>query len=47
MNVCLYLALVVQHAKRMRRIILSPVACLDLPYVATLSHKRLDFRKEI
>jgi hypothetical protein len=37
---CLSVALVIQHAKRMRRIMLSSVACLDLPYFSTLSHKR-------
>jgi hypothetical protein len=33
-------ALVIQHAKRMRRIISSSVACLAVPYVFILSHKR-------
>jgi len=39
-------ALVIQHQKRMRPIILSPVACLALPYFSTLPHKRYDFRKK-
>jgi hypothetical protein len=39
-------ALVIKHAKRMRHIILSPVACLVLPYSSKLSHKPHDFRKK-
>jgi hypothetical protein len=35
---CVSVASVIQQAKRMRRIILSSVACLDLPYFSTLSH---------
>ena len=30
---CVSVVLVMQHAKRMRRIILSSVACLALPYL--------------
>ena len=40
----MYVALVIQHAKCMRPIIMSPVASLDLPHFPPLSHKRQDFR---
>ena len=34
-----FLAFVIQHAKRMRLIILISVPCLTLPHFSTLSHK--------
>ena len=40
-------ASVIQYAKRMRRIILSTVSCLAVPYFSTLSRKRYDLKKNI
>ena len=39
-------ALFIQHAKRMRRIILSPVACLALPFFTTLFRKQEALREK-
>jgi hypothetical protein len=36
---CVFVVLVIQHAKRMRRIILASIACPVLSYFSTLSHK--------
>jgi len=36
----MFVALGIQHAMRKRRIILSSVACPDVLYFSTLSHKR-------
>ena len=44
---CVCVALVIQHAKRMRRIISSSRACQTVPYFSTLSHKRQDFRENV
>jgi hypothetical protein len=39
-------ALIIQRANRMRRVTLSRLACLPLPYFPTISHKRHDFWKK-
>jgi hypothetical protein len=39
------ISLAIQQAERMRRIILSSVACLKSTTFAALSHERHDFRK--
>jgi len=44
---CESVALVIQHAKRMRLIVLLNVARLAVPYFSTLSHKFYNFRKNV
>jgi hypothetical protein len=39
-------ALIIQHAERMRPTVLSSAAYLALQYFSTLSHKRHDFREK-
>jgi hypothetical protein len=41
-----FVALVTQHAKRMRRIAFSSVTCPAVPYFSTLPHKRHDSREK-
>jgi hypothetical protein len=43
---CVCVALVIQHAERVRRVILSSVTCLAPSYFSTLSHTRHDIRGE-
>jgi len=46
-SVCLSVAIVIQHAMCMRRIIVPSVACLAVLYFSTFSHKRHDFRNRV
>jgi len=43
---CVSVTLVMQHAVRMCRIVLSSVAYLAVPYRFIMPHKRHDFRKK-
>jgi hypothetical protein len=42
---CVFVALFIQHAKRVRCLILSTVAYLNVQHVSTLSHIPYNFRK--
>jgi hypothetical protein len=44
---CVYVALIMQHAKRMRRITLQTAACLAVSYFSEGSHNRHDLREEV
>ena len=44
---CVSGALVIKHAKRLSRTVLSFEACLALPHFSTLSHKEYDCRKKV
>jgi hypothetical protein len=44
---CVFTDSGIQHAKRMRRIILSSEASPAVPHVSSLSHKRDNFRKRV
>jgi hypothetical protein len=43
---CVSVALIIQHAKKKRRVLLSSVASPALQHFFTLSHKRHDFQKK-
>jgi len=45
--VCVSTPLVIQHAKRLHRILLSSEVCPALPHCSTLSHFCYDFRRNI
>ena len=43
----MFVAVGIQHAMRMRRILLQSVACPGLQYFSTLSHKWHDLMKRV
>ena len=43
---CVFVALFIQYANRMRHMILLPVTSPTLSYLSTLSHKWHDFREK-
>ena len=43
---CAFVALGIQHATLMRRVVLSSVACATLQYFSALSHKRHETAKK-
>jgi hypothetical protein len=45
--VCVCVALVIQHARRRRRTVMSSVVCLALQDFPTISKKWNDFRKNV
>ena len=44
---CVCVALLIQHATRVRHIVISFMASMAPPYFTTLSHKRHDFREKV
>jgi hypothetical protein len=44
---CVSAASAIQHAKRVRRIVLPSVVCPAVPHFSALPHKRYDFREKV
>ena len=44
---CVFVALVILHSERMRRVILLSVACVSLPYNSIVSLSHYDFRGKV
>ena len=42
---CVFIDLIIQHAMRLRHIVLSCVACPVVQYIPTLPHKRYYLKK--